>query len=129
MLKKIMLYLMMLETAGKFLSLTFIFSTEIEHLPVAVYISTGIVILFGIGLICKNIISTIATKELAAYYAVMSMSVVLNLIFMKLFSRAELGFFDFAVIGTILDIVIGCTLIILAIRESKYVRVRVKNDV
>lgn len=129
MLKKIMLYLMMLETAGRFLSLTFIFSTEIEHLPVAVYISTGIVILFGVGLICKNIISSIATKELTAYYAVMSMSVILNLIFMKVFSRAELGLLDFSVIGTVLDIVIGFTLIVLAMRESKYVRVRVKSDV
>ena len=129
MLKKIMLYLMMLETANKFLCLTFIFSTEIGRLPVAVYISTGIVILFGVGLICKNIISSIATKELTAYYAVMSMSVVLNLIFMKLFSRAELGLLDFSVIGTVLDIVIGCTLVFLAVRESKYVRIRVKNDI
>lgn len=129
MLKKIMLYLMMLETVVKFLSLTFLFSTNIEHLPVAVYISTGVVILFGIGLICKNIISSIATKELAGYYAVMSMSVILNVIFMKIFSRAELGLLDFTVIGTLLDVVISCILILLTVRESKYVRIRVKNDI
>lgn len=129
MLKKIMLYLMMLETVVKFLSLTFIFSTDIEHLPVAVYISTGVVILFGIGLICKNIISSIATKELAGYFGVMSMSVILNVIFMKVFSRAELGLLDFTVIGTLLDVVISCILILLTIRESRYVRIRVKNDI
>lgn len=124
-----MLYLMMLETVVKFLSLTFIFSTDIEHLPVAVYISTGVVILFGIGLICKNIISSIATKELAGYFGVMSMSVILNVIFMKVFSRAELGLLDFTVIGTLLDVVISCILILLTIRESRYVRIRVKNDI
>ncbi len=128
MLKKIMLYLLMLQTAGRFLALTFVFSTEIEHLPVSVYISAGAVILFGIALICKNIISSVSTKDLIAYYSAMSVSVVLNLFFMKLFSRAELRLLDFTIIGTVLDIVVSLTLIVLAVRETKYVYIRVKSD-
>ncbi|MBE6907097.1 hypothetical protein [Marasmitruncus massiliensis] len=84
--------------------------------------------MFGIVLICKNIVSSISTKDLIAYYAAVSASVVLNLIFMKLFSRAELGLLDFSIIGTVLDIVVSLTLIVLAVRETKYVYIRVKSD-
>ena len=56
MLRKLMLYLMVLATAVKFASLAYVFTTDIERLPVAVYVSTGIVVLFGLFLICKNIV-------------------------------------------------------------------------
>ncbi len=126
MLKRVMLYLMMLETACKFLALTFVFSTNFERLPVSVYISTGIIVLFGIFLICKNIIKAASKKELAVYYVLMSVSVVFNLIFMKLFSRAELYIIDLVIIGTIMDIMVNTTLVTMTVRENRYVNIYVK---
>ncbi|MEM1483974.1 hypothetical protein V6615_03730 [Oscillospiraceae bacterium PP1C4] len=128
MLKKIMLYLMMLGTACKFLALTFVFSTDIERLPTPIYISTGIVVLFGVFLICKNIIKSVNKKELGIYYVLLCGSVVFNLIFMKLFSRTELTTMDLIIIGTIMDIVVNVTLITLSVRENRYVRICVKSD-
>ena len=67
LLRKLMLYLMILATAAKFASLAYVFTTDIERLPVAVYVSTGIVVLFGLFLLCKNIVKRVSRKELASY--------------------------------------------------------------
>lgn len=128
MLKKVMLYLMMLETAIKFLALTFLFSTDFERLPVAVYVSAGVTVAVGIILICKNIIKSVTKKELAVYYGTILCSIIFNLIYMKVFSRAEVSMLELAVIGTVMDILVAAVLVILTIRESKYVRVHVNSE-
>lgn len=126
MLKRIMLYLMMLMTAAKFAALTFIFSTDVGRLPMTVYISTGIVLLFGVFLICKQIIKTVTKRDLIAFYILEGISVVVNLIFMKLLCRAELNLIDLLAIGTLMDIIVDATLVVLSARENRYVNIRVK---
>lgn len=119
---------MMLETGLKFLALTFVFSTDIERLPLFVYLSTGFVVLFGVLLVCKNIIKGISQKELTLYYVFLSASVILNLIFMKLFSRVELIAVDLLIIGTLMDIVLGAAMTVLSVQERRYVDIRMKSE-
>ena len=122
MLRKLMLYLMVLATAVKFASLAYVFTTDIERLPVAVYVSTGIVVLFGLFLICKNIVKRVGRKELASYYGLSAAAVFFNLIFMKIFSRAEIATLDLLILGTMMDILVGVVFVVLTVREHKYVR-------
>lgn len=123
-----MLYLMVLATAIKFASLAYVFSTDIERLPVAVYVSTGIVVLFGLFLLCKNIVKRVNRKELAVYYGVAAFAVLFNLIVMKIFSRAEIATLDLLILGTVMDIVVGMTFVVLTVREHKYVRIKIGTD-
>lgn len=128
MLKRVMFYLMILLTASKFIAMTFVFSTDVGRLPVPVYVSAGIVTLFGIGLICKKIIKSVSKRELSIYYLLLSVSVVFNLIFMKIFCRVEVNTMDFMIIGTIMDILVSVTLVALNVRENRYVRVHMKAE-
>lgn len=129
MLRKLMLYLMVLATAVKFASLALCaLQTDIERLPVAVYVSTGIVVLFGLFLICKNIVKRVGRKELASYYGLSAAAVFFNLIFMKIFSRAEIATLDLLILGTMMDILVGVVFVVLTVREHKYVRIKMGTD-
>ena len=128
MLRKLRLYLMVLATAVKFASLAYVFTTDIERLPVAVYVSTGIVVLFGLFLICKNIVKRVGRKELASYYGLSAAAVFFNLIFMKIFSRAEIATLDLLILGTMMDILVGVVFVVLTVREHKYVRIKMGTD-
>ena len=128
MLKKVMLYLMMLVTAYKGIALAWICLTDFERLPAAVYVSTGLVVALGLVLTVKFLVGSIHSRNLELYYCIGALSVVLNLIFMKLFTRVEVTLLDFLVIGTLMDVVVGVTLVAMAARESRYILVRMKSE-
>ena len=123
-----MLYLMMLVTAYKGAALAWICLTDFERLPAAVYVSTGLVVALGLALAVKFLVGSIHSRSLEFFYCADALSVVLNLIFMRLFTRVEVTLLDFLVIGTLMDIVVGATLVVMAARDSRYVRVRMKSE-
>lgn len=127
MLRRVMLYLMILITAGKFAAIAWLFSTSPDRLPVSVYIVSGIVVAAGLALICKNIIKTAGKREFAWFYGICSVAAAVNLVLMKLSSRIELNLVDLMVIGSVLDIVLGVTLIVMTLRESRYIRIKVSS--
>ena len=103
LLKKLMFWLMVILIACRFGALAYILSTDPHRLPRAVYISAGIVVIYGLVLIFKNIVSRVYKKELAFFYGVAAAAVIFDLIFMRIFSRVEVGIIDFLVIGTAID--------------------------
>ena len=127
MLKRIMLYLMMFVTATKLIGLAVLLSTDPSHLPYAVTVSAGFLAVWGLFLICKNIVKPIMKKELISFYWFLVVSVLFNIFFMKISSRMELTMLDFLVIGTFMDVLFGAVLVILSARENRYIRIRVHS--
>ncbi len=126
LLKRVMLYLMMLMTAYKGISLVVRCVSDFGRLPAAVYISTGLVVLLGIFLSIRHLVSYVPNKLLELYYCVGAVSVVLNLVFMRLFTRVDVTLLDFLVIGTVMDILVDVVLVGMALRESRYISIKVR---
>ena len=91
MLKKLMFWLMVILIACRFGALAYILSTDPHRLPRAVYISAGIVVIYGLVLIFKNIVSRVYKKELAFFYGVAAAAVIFDLIFMRIFYLMYFG--------------------------------------
>ena len=128
-LKKIMLYLMMLMTVYKGGALLFICITDFDRLPPALYISTGFMVLLGLGLGIRSFFKAVSSRMLEGYYCVGILSVAWNLFYMKCFTRLDVTLLDFLVIGTFMDILIGAALVVSAARESRYISIKVKSEV
>lgn len=128
MLKKLMFWIMVVLIACRFGALAYILSTDPHRLPRAVYISAGIVVIYGLVLIFKNIVSRVYKKELAFFYGVAAAAVIFDLIFMRIFSRVEVGIIDFLVIGTVMDMLLDVIFVVLTLRESRYVRIKMGAD-
>lgn len=120
MLKKLMFYFMCIYSAARFLGLSYIISTQKERLPYPVYIAAGIGAIFGILLLCKRIITRVKMRELEVYYFITALAAAFNLIFIRCSRRIEATPLDFLIIGTVLDIVVSITVIVLAEKEQKY---------
>lgn len=120
LLKKLMFFLMCIYSAARFLGLSYIISTQKERLPYPVYIAAGIGAIFGILLLCKRIINRVKMRELEAYYCITALAAAFNLIFIRCSRRIEATPLDFLIIGTVLDIVVSITIIVLAEKEQKY---------
>lgn len=118
MVKKIMFYLMICLTALRFIVLAYMLSSEPQRLPIAVMVSSGIVVWFGIGLLCRNIVKAYITRwELQLYYMISCISVSFNLIMMKIFSRVEVNLLDLSVVGSFLDLAVFITLLYYSRKE------------
>ncbi len=126
MLKKVMLYLMILLFTSRVFGMIFLLSSGLSTLPLPVYVSSGIVALVGVALTCKGVIRSVGRRELCGFYLLLCISVVFNLIFMKVTYPMELTFIHLTVIGSLLDLVLGVAFILLSIREDKYVRIHMK---
>ena len=87
-----------------------------------------LVVLIGLVLIFKNIVSRVYKKELAFFYGVAAAAVIFDLIFMRIFSRVEVGIIDFLVIGTVMDMLLDVIFVVLTLRESRYVRIKMGAD-
>lgn len=130
MLKKFMFFFMVVLTAARFTAASYVLSLkkpEAEALPLAIYISMGIVVIAGIVLICKRFITKVSKREMELYYLLTALAVVFNLIFMKVICRIDVTLVEFLVVGTIMDVVISVTLIFMAERERKYIRIPVHS--
>lgn len=125
MLKKVMFFLMAVYAAARFLGLSYTISTQADRLPAAVYIATGICVALGLFFLCKRIIARVRMRELELYYLLTGLAAVFNLIYVKCVSRFQATPVDLLVIGTVLDVVVSVTLIVLAEKERKYVRIPV----
>lgn len=128
MLKKLMFTLMAVYAAARFLGLSYTISTQADRLPVPVYVASGICAVLGIILLCKGIIAKTRTREMELYYLATGVAAVFNLIVVKCVSRIEATPVDLLIIGTVLDVVVSATLIILAEKERKYVRIPVQTQ-
>lgn len=128
LLKKLMFWMMVVLIACRCGALAHILSTDPHRLPRAVYISAGIVVIYGLVLIFKSIVWRVYKKELAFFYGVAAAAVVFNLIFMRIFSRVEVGIIDFLVIGTVMDMLLDVVFVVLTLRESRYVRIKMGAD-
>lgn len=126
MLKKVMFFLMTAYSAARFLAMSYMISTQAGRLPAAVYIATGITVATGLFLLCKCIIFKIRMRQMEFYYGLTAAAALFNLIFVKYSSRLDVTFIDLLVIGTALDILFSVTLIVLAEKERKYVRIPVR---
>ncbi|MBC8584134.1 hypothetical protein [Youxingia wuxianensis] len=128
MLRKLMIYLMMLATALRFFSLSFSLILDVERLPIPVVVSVAAMIIIGAMLILRNVRTPLGKKELTTYYPLASVSVLFNLLFIKFFSPIEVSALDLCVIGTMLDVVVNTALTLMLLKESRYVMVEVSAD-
>ena len=119
MLRKLMIYLMMLATALRL---------DVERLPIPVVVSVAAMIIIGAMLILRNVRTPLGKKELTTYYPLASVSVLFNLLFIKFFSPIEVSALDLCVIGTMLDVVVNTALTLMLLKESRYVMVEVSAD-
>lgn len=128
MLKKGMFFLMSGYSAARFLAMSYTISTQADRLPAAVYVATGITVAIGLFLLCKRIVFRVKVRQMEFYYAVTAIVAIFNLVFVKYSSRLEATPVDLLVIGTLLDVVVSITLIVLAEKERKYVKLPVQSD-
>lgn len=127
MLKKVMFFLMAIYSAVRFLAMSYTISTQAGRLPVTVYVATGITVAVGLFLVCKRIIFRVRIRQMEFYYGLTALVAAFNLIFIKFTSRLEATAIDFFVIGTVLDVVVSVTFIVLAEKERKYVRIPMRS--
>lgn len=118
MVKKLMFHIMLFLTSMRFCALAYMLTVSPHRLPVAVLISSGIIVWIGIGYACRTIIKSYLTRrELQLYYILAFISITFNLIVMKLFSRVDVQIIDLCVTGTLLELVVFVTLWIYSRKE------------
>ena len=124
MIKKILYILMIVKTAAKALAMAVVLTFGAMHLPMMVLIASGIIIAVGIFMIVKRIRNVLRNGDLAVYYGLDALQIIFNLIVVSIFSAMHIGFWEYVLIGTILDILIDAVMIILALRRGRYVDIR-----
>lgn len=127
MLKKVMFFLMAIYSTVRFLAMSYMISTQADRLPLMVYLAAGITVAVGLFLVCKRIIFRVRIRQMEFYYGITALAALFNLIFIKSTSRLQATAIDFIVIGTMLDIVVSVTLIVLAEKERKYVKIPMRS--
>lgn len=124
MIKKILYILMIVKTAAKALAMAVVLTFGARHLPMMVLFASGIIIAVGIFMIVKRIRNVLRNGDLAVYYGLDALQIIFNLIVVSIFSAMHIGFWEYVLIGTILDILIDAVMIILALRRGRYVDIR-----
>ena len=124
MIKKILYILMIVKTAAKALAMAVVLTFGARHLPMMVLIASGIIIAVGIFMIVKRIRNILRNGDLAVYYGLDALQIIFNLIVVSIFSAMHIGFWEYVLIGTILDILIDAVMIILALRRGRYADIR-----
>ncbi len=124
MIKKILYILMIVKTAAKALAMAVVLTFGAMHLPMMVLFASGIIIAVGIFMIVKRIRNILRNGDLAVYYGLDALQIIFNLIVVSIFSAMHVGFWEYVLIGTILDILIDAVMIILALRRGRYVDIR-----
>ena len=115
---------MIVKTVAKALAMAVVLAFGARHLPVMVFIASGIIIAVGIFMIVKRIRNILRNGDLAVYYGLDALQIIFNLIVVSIFSAMHIGFWEYVLIGTILDILIDAVMIILALRRGRYVDIR-----
>ncbi|MBC8569520.1 hypothetical protein [Zongyangia hominis] len=124
MIKKVLYILSVLKTAIRALALAVILIFAAPELPVAVMLSSLLIIGAGIYLIVKHARSSLRMADLAVYFGGDALIIIFHMAFISFFSAMQVGFWEYLLLGTILDILIDAVLIILALRRGRYVDIK-----
>lgn len=127
MLKRVMFFLMAAYSLLRLLALAYTVAVQVERLPVLAYILSGATVVIGLFLVCKRILVGIRMRQVELYYFVTALTSAFNLIYVRFTSRIDATLVDFLVIGTVLDIVVSVTLLVMAEKERHYVRIAIDN--
>lgn len=129
MLKKMMLWVIGFMTAQRFLGIAASLATGQQSLPTVVYAVSGAMVIYGLFLIFKSMKSDVSLQNLSMYYAMLALSVCANLVSIKMLSWVDATLLDFAVMGTVADLVLCAIMVGASLREKRYVRIRMKQTV
>ena len=123
MLHQWMFLIMLLVSGFRLGGLAFLLSNDPNRLPTVIYCSTGAVVVLGLVLLCKRIIlSFLRTRDLVFFFAMHTISVLLNLMVMKASRPLVVYNIDLIVTGSLFDILMSIVLIIKAVSEHRHVQ-------
>lgn len=94
-----------------------------NHLPISVtLLSTGLVLLGG-GLVAKRITKGLRLKELTFYHLLTVALILLSFVILR-FYPADVSAIETLITGTLLDVLMSVTFVVLAYRKKRYVTIQ-----
>ena len=122
MLKKVLLILMILTTAVRFFGVVFLLALGNTSLPAVVLVTTSVTVLYGVFLLVWRFIFTLRLKHFIQFFVVQTIIFAFNLIFVSRNVLLQITLVEVSVVGTLLDILIGCVAIYYCIKEIRRIK-------
>lgn len=122
-MKKALLLIITIYTLIRLVSFGFILIPWQINLPLIIFITSGLMTVFGIYLLIKNFITPNKMLYYYVYLIADSVVILFNLIYVRLATSIMVSVADALLIGNILEIVINFILFIFARHHMKYIKI------
>lgn len=119
MLKSVLYYLLLLTTSVRFVDIIYLLAKDSTNLPTPVIIVTSAMILYGVFLVVKKVISTVRLKQLVTFYTVQTGMIAFNLIYVAVRCPLQISASETLIVGTFLDILANIGLIYLCMKQIR----------
>ena len=111
MLKSVSFLLLVAFTGLRLIDVMYLITRDSMNLPLAVIAITVVMVLYGIVLTVKQLVSRTTVKELMMFYILQASTIIFNLIFVAVACPVKLSLAEMLAVGTFLDlVVIGCVI-------------------
>lgn len=120
-MKKFMFFLMVLGSFAAAVTMIVTLISGSSSLPLAVLIGRGLLIAWAFVLIIKKSVSWMRQGELNSYFIVEAVLATFNLIYLSLFSSADVSLIEYVITGTLITPVFNIVLLLLSRVSRNYV--------
>lgn len=120
MLKQAVFYLLLLISSIRFVSVVYVLAKPGNNLPVLAILVTCALVIYGALLVVKRFVSQITVKQMLCFYLIQSAAVLFNIGYVALTSPLKISFAETMVVGTFLDVLLGCVLTVLMLRRLRH---------
>jgi len=128
MLKKILLMVLILTTATRFVGVVLTLQPGNTSLPTVVLVLTSITVLYGIYFCVRRYVFTLRLAHFVQFYVVQSAVFVFNLVFVSRNVLLSLTLTEIIVVGTLLDVLIGLVAIYYSVKGIRKIKSVGKNQ-
>lgn len=119
MLKSLLYYLLFLTTTVRFVDIIYLMTKPSTNLPVIVLVVTSAMIIYGVVLLTKRVLSNLRLKQLTTFYVVQSAMIVFNIIYMAISCPLQVSFVETLIVGTFLDLLMNFGILYACMRQMR----------
>lgn len=117
-MKKFMFFVMALGSFLAFCTMAITLISGTSSLPSVIFILRGILVAGAVVLVIKKNFSWVRRSELSIYFLAESAVTIFNLVYLSMFSHADVSWFEFPITGTLLTPVFNILLVLVLTKLS-----------
>lgn len=122
MLKKVMFWVMALFTVEHLVAIVYIMIRGYSNLPAVSLVLASILTTIMAVTVIRHLTQHLLRRQMELVYLLNAVTVTINLLIIRFGTMATIDLAEMAAVGTLFDILVSITLIILSRRRSRYVR-------